>query len=95
MLSPRPLLDGIVIVIVFVIIVIVISIIISTLMMTNRYKGGSEVLESERVKVHHRGGRHALSIKKVNIDDNGVHNDDVNIDDSASYDDDDDDDDDM
>ena len=64
--------------------------------MTTRYKGGSEVLESERVKVHHRGGRHALSIKKVNIDDNGVHNDDVNIDDNegASNDDDEDDDDD-
>ena len=65
----------------FQVFIIVISIIISTLMMTTRYKGGSEVLESERVKVHHRGGRHALSIKKVNIDDNGVHNDDVNIDD--------------
>lgn len=35
------------------------------------YKGGSEVLESERVKVHHRGGRHALSIKKIERSDFG------------------------
>ena len=52
--------------------------------MTTRYKGGSEVLESERVKVHHRGGRHALSIKKVRIDDNeGASNDDADDDDDS------------
>ena len=32
-----------------------------------RYKSGSEVLESERVKVQHRGGRHALTVKQVNM----------------------------
>ena len=36
-------------------------------MMIARYKSGSEVLESERVKVQHRGGRHALTIKQVNM----------------------------
>ena len=35
--------------------------------MIARYKSGSEVLESERVKVQHRGGRHALTIKQVNL----------------------------
>ena len=46
--------------------------------MITRYKSGSEVLESERVKVQHRGGRHALTVKQVNMleDDDDDDNDD-------------------
>jgi len=35
------------------------------------YKSGSEVLESERVKVQHRGGRHALTVKQIERSDFG------------------------
>ena len=68
-LSPLPLLDGMsIIIIIMAIFIVIINVIITMIIiMTNRYKSGSEVLESERVKVHHRGGRHALTIKQVNM----------------------------
>ena len=65
------------------IIVIIIIIIIT------RYKSGSEVLESERVKVQHRGGRHALTVKQVNMLEEDEDDNDDDEGDFENYDDDD------
>ena len=62
-------------------IITIIVIIIIIIVIITRYKSGSEVLESERVKVQHRGGRHALTVKQVNM----VEDDDDNDDDEGDF----------
>ena len=90
-LPPLPLLDGMsIMIIIMAIFIVIINVIIAMIIiMTNRYASGFEVLESERVKVHHRGGRHALTIKQVNMIYDDDDSDDDDNDDEKNDDDDD------